>query len=248
MNEFLLAVQFLTIIPVKVKRYQQKYMGRALIYFPLVGLLLGVVLSFCAVILTRLALAPLSVVIALTALLAVLTGGMHLDGLADTVDAFSGGRNKEERLRIMRDPHIGALGALSMILLVLLKIAFLYSLSGSLVRSLILSCVLSRWSLVMLVYLFAYAREEGKAKSFTQAVNERIFLTSTAVALAVSLFIWQLPGFVVFVFTGACAYIFGSFVNKKIGGITGDTLGAAAETAEVITLFGLLFMKGVFNA
>ncbi len=238
MSSFLLALQFLTIVPLKVKEVSEKNIAGAMIYFPLVGLLLGIVLSGINALLVTLNFSPLAVNIILAVALICITGGMHLDGLSDTADAFLSGKSRDEMLAIMRDPHIGVMGAISIISILLLKIGLLGAVAAPLkTTALLLACVLSRWSSVLAMFLFPYARKDGKAKAFTQGMNLKIFALSSITVLVFAFVIWQLKGLLTLLIATGCVYLGGKFASRKIGGITGDILGATIELTEIIVLF-----------
>jgi len=246
MKSFYSAIQFLTIIPVKVGHADEKKLPKAMIYFPLVGLLLGLVLAGTGYLLAGLNFDDFTINTILVVLLIILTGGLHLDGLADTFDGLSGGKDREEMLKIMRDPHIGAMGVLGLITVLLLKISFLSSVSVSLkTGSLILMCVLGRWSMVFAMFLFPYARRIGVAKVFIDAVSYKIFFPASIIALACVIAGWGLRGIVVFGIIAVSAYIIGRFINNRIKGITGDSLGAINELIEVITLFSICILERI---
>ena len=240
MKNFFLALQFLTIIPIKIKHVDEGRISKSVVYFPLVGLLLGLILTGFNNFLLFLNLEQFFINIILVVLLIVFTGGVHLDGLADTFDAFLSRKNKEEMLRIMRDSSIGVMGVLSLISIILLKIAFLSSISVSLkISALLLMCILSRWALVLSMFLFPYARQEGKAKILIQGTTLKVFSFSTAIVLLCVITIWKFQGLLVMLIATALAYTIGRFINNRIGGITGDTLGATNELVEIITLFSI---------
>ena len=142
MKKFLLALQFLTIIPVKMKNIKEGDLSSSVIYFPLIGLLLGLLLVGINKVLLILNFDQFIANIILVISLILLTGGIHIDGVADTADAFLSRKNREEMLVIMRDSHIGSMGALSLISVILLKIAFLsYPGFPSKAAPLLLMCV-----------------------------------------------------------------------------------------------------------
>jgi len=237
MNSFILALQFLTIIPVdKRVELREKEFSQALVYFPVVGLILGLLLSAMALILlVRLDSFVVSCLI--VTLLAVITGGLHLDGLADTFDALGSRKAKDEMLSIMRDSHIGTMGVVSLISVMLLKVGLLNALPcPQKIFALIMMCVASRFAMVAAMFLFPYAREHGKAKLFIDGANKKIFLIVLSIA---ALFVF-IAGFwlgllymlvTVLVVCGFCRYI-----TVKIGGITGDVVGAVCELSEVLFL------------
>jgi len=240
MKNFFLALQFLTIIPVKIRRIDERGISKSVIYFPLVGLLLGLILTGANNFLCFLNFEHLFINIILIVFLIFLTGGMHLDGLADTFDAFLSRKNKEEMLRIMRDSSIGVMGVLGLISIILLKIAFLSSISVSMkTNALLLMCILSRWALVLSMLLFSYAREKGKAKTLIQGTDSRVFGLSTIVTLVCVIIFGGMQGLLIMAIVAMIAYVFGKFASSKIGGITGDTLGATNELIETITLFAI---------
>lgn len=247
MKSFFLALQFLTVIPVRFKKVSDKDIAKSMAYFPVFGLLLGLVLSGLDQLLFTLNFAQITIDIVLVISLCVFTGGMHMDGLADTSDAFLSRKNKEEMLKIMRDSHIGVMGVLSILSVILLKIAFLYSIDKSLKPvSLILMCSLSRWSLVCAMFLFPYARQEGKAKSYIQGINLKILLIATVLALASAIAFWQFKGLCVLLVIAFCTHLIGKFINNKISGITGDTLGALCELNEATVLLTILALTKIF--
>ncbi|MDD5691500.1 MAG: adenosylcobinamide-GDP ribazoletransferase [Candidatus Omnitrophica bacterium] len=237
MSSLLLALQFLTTLPLKIINFSDKKMAWALVYFPIVGLFLGLMLLGLNILLSILGASSVVINIILVIVLIIITGGMHLDGVADTADAFLSGKGKKEMLEIMRDSHIGVMGVLSLISIILLKIGLFSSVYVSVKpAALILMCIVSRWSVVLAMYLFPYARQEGKAKLFIQGMNLKIFVISTAVAVVCSFLIWRIPGLIVLLTVALCAYAIGKLVSQKIGGVTGDTLGATIELMEITVL------------
>lgn len=238
MASFLIALQFLTAIPVKIKQISDKNIACSMIYFPIVGLGIGLILTGINFLFNYFNFTDISVNIILVVSLIALTGGLHLDGLSDMLDAFLSGKNKEEMLKIMRDSHIGVMGTLGVISIILLKIAFLSSVGIALKNTaLLLACLLSRWSMVLAISLFPYARDEGKAKLFTQNINLRIFIMASLITLACALIIWQIKGLLVLSLAAITTCCIGAAIKRRIGGITGDTLGAINESTEIIILF-----------
>jgi adenosylcobinamide-GDP ribazoletransferase len=245
MNNFLSALQFLTIIPIKLRVLKEEKLCSSMFYFPLVGLLLGMALVGINSILLKLGFEQFATSIILVVILTGLTGGLHLDGLSDTSDALLSAKSREEMLTIMRDSHIGAMGALAIICIVLLKISFLSSISANLRPiSLILMCVLGRWSMVFSMFLFPYARKEGKAKAFIEGINFKILISAALMALACVFFTGRIKGVFIFMIVTAAAYLIAKFINHKLNGITGDTLGAINELTETLTLLSICIIEG----
>ncbi|MFA5118183.1 MAG: adenosylcobinamide-GDP ribazoletransferase [Candidatus Omnitrophota bacterium] len=243
MKQLLFAIQFLTILPVKLRALPADTVSGSLAYFPLVGLLLGAALCLVQSLGNVIGLPALSNDIVLVISLAMLTAAMHLDGLADTADGFLSGKSKEEVLNIMKDPHIGVMGVVGIISVFCLKIAFLYSIATELKpAALILMCMLSRWALVWNIFLFPYARKEGKALLFFNGITPATVLKAALIALTCALIIGGLKGFLLFFIITIAAYYLGSLFSRKIGGMTGDTLGAVNEISEIIVLLWLCIL------
>jgi len=245
MKPFLLALQFLTTFPLNKKLvYEEKDFPRSLVFFPVVGLILGGLLFLVFQVLSDMKIDGFLINILLVFILILATGGLHLDGLADTVDALASGKSKEEMLRIMRESHIGTMGVLSLILVILGKLALLQAITPYFKKTgLIFSCFLSRYSLVCLIYFFPYARAEGKARLFFEGINSKIFFVTTLVTVSVAVLLCRLQGLIIF--AGVFGFIMcaGLYIKKRIGGQTGDTLGALSELTEVLVL---LFIYGIF--
>lgn len=233
MNGFLAALQFLTIIP--LKQDSQK-LARATIFFPFVGAFLGILLILLNNCLFIIFPEPL-ISLTLVSFLLVVTGALHLDGLADTIDGLFGGKNKEERLSIMRDSHRGTFGALGLIIIILFKITLLSLIPRSFKNfALFIMPILSRYAMVLAISLFPYAREDGKAKIFfEQKKIKTLLLASLGTFFLLSLtlkWVGVLSLFLTFIFT----LIIGIFIKRAIEGLTGDTLGAISELNEAFVL------------
>lgn len=240
MINFLFAVQFLTIIPLNIKKYSEEHLASSAAYFPLAGLAIGLILAGFYKALTLAQLPGLSCDIIAVLLLAGITGGMHLDGLSDTADAFFIRKDRERMLAIMREPSVGALGSLSITGALLLKIALLFSLTGTLkLPGLIGLCVAARWSAVFQMYTFDYAREKGKAAAFMNERKPQVLVIATILAAAILFAILKLPGIVLLSFICLVSFLQGRFCQKLLGGITGDTIGAGIEIGEVTALICL---------
>ncbi len=232
---FLAAVALLTVIPIR-SNAGLKAVARGSAWYPLVGALLGGVL-WLAYLAMRLVLPPLPARVLILVLLAIVTGGIHLDGLADTVDGLAGGRGKEA-LAIMRDPHVGALGAAAVVLLLMSKLAFLASLDeGALGRVLVVMAAVGRWAPVFAAFLFPYAREEGLGKAVADHTRGLQLLLATAFAAASTLVLgWR--GLLLFAGGAAVTVALSAYVARRIGGHTGDTYGFLIEIVEGTVLLG----------
>lgn len=238
MRSFLIALQFLTSIPVRLKAgTTDKELAKSMAYFPLVGLLIGITLAFAYGIFNLIFSHPINCALILI-LNVILTGGLHIDGFIDTFDGIASRSDRKKTLEIMREGRPGAIGIAAAILLFLLKYSLLTSLpKGTIEAALIAMTTLSRWSLVISSGLYPYAREgEGLGGKFIKGLSVKEGFTSTVIALLVGAFIFKLK-FLVLIPAIAVLFIgFNTYFYKKLGGITGDTLGALNEIVEVLTL------------
>lgn len=235
LNDFLSALAFLTILPVRKKEISQ----RILTYFPLVGFLLGIILTLVNHFLTKLFPSSITNLFILLTLI-LLTGGLHIDGFADSFDGFFSGKNKDEILRIMDDPHIGTKGVVAVFFLLLFKFLILEKLKFK-YQPLILMPTISRWAMVMAINFAQPAKNEGLGKIFSEQKNYSVGLIVGLFTLGLAVFFLQFRGVLLIFITALLVYFLIKYSNKKIGGITGDILGAINEIVELCTLFFFLF-------
>lgn len=233
------AIAFLTRIPVpSAARFGAEDVGRSARWFPLVGLLLGgVYVALLALLLLRLPPVPAAVLIVLAE--ALLTGALHMDGLADAADGFGGGHTREDTLRIMRDHAIGSYGAVALILLVAFKVAAIAALAERQQAApyLLLAPALGRWTIVPLCRFLPYARESKAAAHYIGTAELVWASLAAAAAVAVAA---PLRGLACWLAAAAVTAWFGRFCRRRIGGITGDTLGANVQLGEsAVLLTGL---------
>lgn len=238
---FPLALTFLTVFPwPRLREVSPGDLTRSLFWFPWVGALLGLIYWGTSVLLIRFFLPPAAAALLLV-LTVLLTRGLHLDGLADTVDGLGGGRTPEERLAIMKDSHLGAFGAVSLVLVLLLKFAFLQTLLNlTMARSLILFPLISRWGLVLLAGLAPYARPGGGlGQAMTEGATTPLIAGATAAALVLSFLAGGIPGPIILGLAGLGVWALSWYCRRTLQGITGDIYGATAELLETFVLGSL---------
>lgn len=233
----LIALQFLTRLPVNFKTAPEPAaVGQSIVYYPLVGFILGAVLSGFAWLT-----APLSPLMSAALLLCfwvLLTGGLHLDGLADSADAWAGGQGDRERmLAIMKDPASGPIGVTAVVLILLLKFAALVSLCESRQFWLLaLAPLLGRTVLPALFLTTSYVRASGLGTVIAEGLPRKGAILSIALAAAACLLLFGFNG------AWAIAAALMSFLaasavmRRQIGGTTGDTAGALVELTETAVL------------
>jgi len=236
LNNFFLALHFLTGIYIKKLDCDEKKLSRATQYFPLIGVLIGCVLAVVNF-LFSFVFSPVVVCAVIVVCLILITRGFHLDGFIDTVDGIFGGMNKDERLKIMKDTNIGSFGAIGVVSLLLLKYTLLLELSGDKLFPvfLILMPALSRWSMVCAMVLYPYLREKGTGH-FTKLVGKN---EVTVASLTIFVFVFAfmgINGLIILTSTLILMLLISKYISSKIGGMTGDTYGALNETIEVMVL------------
>ena len=238
MRRLLVALQFLTSIPVKIKgEITDKDLAGSMAYFPLVGLFAGVLLALSYDILILVF--PHAVVCAFIMIInVIICGGLHIDGFIDTFDAIASGADRKRMLEIMKEGRPGAVGMASVVLLFIAEYSLLVSLPREAVAiSLIAMAVLSRTSFVISSALYPYAREtEGLGKKFAGRLAKKDIATALITAIIILSFIYRLKVFV-FIPAACCMILaFNSYFFRKLDGITGDTMGALGEIMEVTAL------------
>lgn len=242
MKGFLLALQLLTIIPIKIKDVvEDRELGRSTAFFPLVGAVQGIILVGANLVFLKFL--PQDIASALILTILILTnGGFHLDGFADTIDGLAGGNTKEERLNIMKDSRIGAIGVVAIVLLLLVKFLCINSLTSPLSPLtsnyiLFLLPVIGKWSMVPMAYWTDYARPtSGLGKAFTEHTGIKEFLLATIFALSASVILLSWNGLVYAGIIFIAVYLLTVFFRRKLGGVTGDVFGFQSEISEVIYL------------
>lgn len=237
---FLAAIQFLTSIPIPGKReLSTEQVGRATVYFPVVGLIIGLVLAALNWLL--LFILPPSIVNALLIVaLVIITGAMHLDGLADTCDGIGGHKTVEERWKVMQDSRSGAFGVVGIVLLLLVKYVTLNNIPPVFMMAvLIFMPVVSRWAMVYAIYAYRYARPSGLGTAYKQSTRWLQFTAATIITfvLAVALFpFFSVMGFILIFGVWIVTTLLALYLKHKFAGLTGDTYGAINEVAEVTAL------------
>ncbi len=258
MKSVLLALQFLTIIPVRIKRkVTEKDVGRSAAFFPLAGMVQG--LAAAAVAFGIAPFFPSEIVAAMAILVLILTnGGFHLDGLADTFDAMAvkssgdASADRMKRLAAMKDSATGAIGVVSIVVCVLLKFVFITAAfdryhTDAAVYLLFLMPVFSRWVMTIIVFHTKSARIDGLGKIFIEHARVGTILLSglaLVVLFAAATFVSALLGpgsaikFLLLMLVSLYAFslLWVAFCARRFGGSTGDTIGAAAEIGDLLFL------------
>ena len=229
------ALRTLTVLPVPGR--ESETFSRSLFWFPVVGLLLGLIQSAVGYFGSRLAWNELSAALVVLGGIA-LTRGMHADGLADLADGFWGGKTKEAALRIMKDPSVGSFGAIALSGMMLLKwISILKLVSFGAFECIAAGVLLARWVQVLLASALPYARiEGGTAQAFVSGAGALHIMVTSVLTLCFLFTLLHADPVALFAMTAAAivaALLTGVLSWRKIGGVTGDVLGAGSEVAEL---------------
>jgi adenosylcobinamide-GDP ribazoletransferase len=249
-RNFITALQFLTIFTVKRDHEpDESDLGRSMVYFPLVGFLIGLILVYADKAFLWLFPDTISNVF-LVLIPIVITRALHTDGLADSIDGLTGGRDRESRLAIMRDSRIGTAGSLALFFVLLVRYVCLNSLFYDYKTAALLTApAFGRWSQMLMMFEASYAREQGTGGAFVGHVRFGGLVAATAVTVGLS-------GFVIYEYdmitailaiaipfaVAAFTLLWRWFVTRKVGGVTGDTVGAASEMNEALTLLLFVFL------
>jgi adenosylcobinamide-GDP ribazoletransferase len=240
MKTFFSALTFLT--PVRVPAGWcggETQLRGAPVFFPIVGVLIGGVAAAIVFGVDHILPVFPASAIAVLALVGA-SACLHVDGLADTADGLLSSRPRERVLEIMRDSHIGTMGVLAVVAVLLLKVSLLTSIAGpdpDRWRLVFLAPIAGRCGLLIVMSLFPYARAEGGLATIFRSSGKRAALLSAWAVVAVFVAGWLCASYRGLVIAGAAlalAVLFGWYTRRRIGGYTGDTLGATSELVEVL--------------
>lgn len=270
MNNFLWALKFLTIIPINNRSGELPKSGYAVCWFPIVGIVIGAILSVVSLLLQNV-FPPFITNAFILITYIVITGALHLDGFADTCDGIYGGWNREKRLEIMKDSHIGSYGVIGLMCILGLRYACLLHMgeclfflntkdistgilpsfgepysrdaSSAAVTKIIVLCLMpavGRWAQVLAAGVSNYARDISGTGSFiVNGTTRKHVAIASVVPFVLILYLCRLRGLAVCAIIVVFTLFIIWYIKRKIGGMTGDTLGAINEAAEIVFLLAL---------
>lgn len=236
MRSFLAALRFLTVFPLPSSLgLNEKDLEQCPACFPLVGLLLGALAALLDHGL-QLLLPSLAVSLMVVIVLLIMSGGLHLDGLADTADAFFSSRPAGRMLEIMKDSRTGPMGAAAVACTIGLKTVLLASVTGSMRPGIVLLMPLSgRCAMLAMLSLLPYVRSEGGLCSiFLRKRSPLHAVWAVLILLGTGFLVLGRSGLAVGAAVCCASLLLAAYTLRKIGGMTGDTLGAASEIAELV--------------
>lgn len=252
MKGLILLFRFMTRLPIGLDpKFDSDELGKGMRFFPVVGMVIGLILFLAFCLLGRIIYSPMVMAVILVIIEVVLTGGLHLDGLADTFDGIFSYRSKQKMLDIMKDSRLGTNGGLVLILYFFLKVALLVEGSSEFPAVMpimvLISPVIARLNSVVNCGAAPYARATGMGKTFvdhTDGVAVGIATILTAAFVGGATYLFELPYTILIIIpiVMILGYLFAKLMTRKIGGITGDTLGAVVEISEIIVLLGIYIL------
>ena len=241
-EQFIILIQFMTRIPIPLKiSYSEKKLGKSIKFFPLVGLIIGLILYFAnfliIVYLKNIFYNKTIIAIFLIILEILIVGIIHIDGLADTFDGLFSYAKKEKMLEIMKDSRIGTNGAVVLILYFITKTVLISEIITTNPKYLIIFPIIARLSTPVNAGFSNYARKSGMSNAIISenGIFEAIF--SLALSIILVFYIIGIKGIVAIFIAFIFIIIFMLNVRKKIDGITGDTMGACLELTSILVLF-----------
>ena len=243
----LAALRFLTVLPIRRgAEFDGMHFQAGLFFFPVIGLGVGLVTLLAAALVGRI-LPPSLTALAGIVVLVAISGCLHLDGLADSADGMLSSRPRTEKLVIMHDSRIGAMGVIAIVIVLLGKYAALSTApTAQLAAMLLLMPVAGRCAIVVTMALLPYARPEGGLGLLFYSNNtRRAALLAAALWLVVAAVAVALAGFglqvllAAIVIPAAAVLLFAAWCRRSLGGATGDTLGAVCELSELMAAVAL---------
>lgn len=254
-KNFITALQFLTVVTVKRDhRIEEGDLAKSMVYFPLIGFLIGVILVYADKVFALIVL-PQNIANLLLLVIALLvTRALHIDGLADTLDGLMGGHDHTSRLEIMKDSRLGTAGVLGIVCVLSLKYLCLNNLYNSeKIAALLTAPALARWAQTFMVFGTNYGREQGMGKAFVGHLRTDSFAVVSAIAAGLTAFVIVREDFrslVLFLCLIAgvllLSYLGRRYLVRELGGMTGDAIGAVSELNEVLVfLIFVFFSNGI---
>lgn len=248
MKHFITGLQFLTRIHIsRQSEWSPESFGRSVKFFPLIGAILGILLVMINHLFaeylpfTGFYMPPHVLTTLLILANIILTGGLHCDGLMDTMDGIFSGRSKERMLEIMKDSRVGANGVMAFVLLIILKWSLIMDISPlSLPTALLIMPILGRFAMVIGITAFPYARPDGIGKAFAQYADKYTLYIGLLLTLMIIVPVGK-QAILSLAIVSLCTVLFARFVTNLLGGLTGDIYGAISELAEILVLFVFLF-------
>jgi adenosylcobinamide-GDP ribazoletransferase len=249
LHNFITALQFLTVFTVrKDHEVGENDLARSMTYFPFVGLFIGLILVWADRVFLWFFPDPIANIFLLI-LSMVITRALHIDGLADSIDGIMGGADRDSRLAIMKDSRIGTAGVLSIVFVLLIKYVCLNNLFDEYKAAALLTApAFGRWSQMLMMFQADYGREDGLGKAFVGHVRIGGLIAASVVSLGISAYVivhdnrTAVLAVAIPLMIAMFTMLWRWYVVRKVGGVTGDAVGAASEMSETLTLLIFVFL------
>jgi adenosylcobinamide-GDP ribazoletransferase len=240
-KQLIILIQFMTRIPVFVNvEYDEEKLGKSIKYFPLVGAIIGIFLYGINILAGKITVNRQIAAIIIIIAEIFITGLIHIDGLADTADGLFSYTEKEKILEIMKDPRVGTNGAVALILYFMTKVILLSEIRPEYI---ILYPVISRLSTSINAGLGEYARKNGMSNGIIAKNGKKEAVISIIITMILSFIILKVKGLIILIFAILFILLLMKGVKRKIGGITGDTMGASLELTSILVLLAGVVLK-----
>lgn len=239
LQDWLTALRFFTHLPLPQGGAGERSLAKAALGFPLAGILIGALIALVwaasATLLPALPAAGLAIATGL-----IITGALHEDGLSDCADGLGGGNTRERTLEIMRDSRIGAFGAAALIVTIGLRWVALGELSlFNGIWALLIAHTVSRTAILPALAFSSYARKEGLGSTVSDGISSTQLAMTLAVALLFAILLGGVAGLFAAILAVAAAFAVLKYLEARLGGYTGDGLGAMQQIAEIIIMLAL---------
>ena len=240
-KQLIILIQFMTRIPVFVNvEYDEEKLGKSIKYFPLVGAIIGIFLYGINILAGKITVNRQIAAIIIIIAEIFITGLIHIDGLADTADGLFSYAEKEKILEIMKDSRVGTNGAVALILYFMTKVILLSEIRPEYI---ILYPVISRLSTSINTGLGEYARKNGMSNEIIAKNGKKEAGISIIITMILSFIILKVKGLIILIFAILFILLLMKGVKRKIGGITGDTMGASLELTSILVLLAGVVLK-----
>jgi adenosylcobinamide-GDP ribazoletransferase len=243
MKKFLLMIQFFTRIPInKEIDIKEDDFARAIVYFPVVGLIIAIVNVLTYLIFAKISSGILPIVMTVLANV-LITGALHVDGLADACDGIFSARKKERMLEIMKDSRLGTNGAIAIFFDLILRVVLLSTVSEThIIKVILVTTIISKTMVAVLAFI-SPKRETGLGSLFVGVVSKKDMLIILLICGISSFLILGQGAIVIIGLNIVLMIIFRNYILSKLGVITGDILGAANEISEITVLVIFTIMQ-----
>ena len=243
--------KFTTRLPLgNSSNFTEDGVGKSMKFFPFVGIILGLIMYTAHTLLSLYINSSMVIAAVIVVIYVILTGALHLDGLSDTFDGIFSYRSKQRMLEIMKDSRVGANGVIDLVIYFIHNIIFLADLESielPMGAFILLYPVVGRMNTVINCATAPYARTSGMAKDFVEQTDYKGFLISFLITMGyayavLTYFKLNISIISIVPIMAILGYYFARLMTRKIGGVTGDTLGAVLELTQVVMLFLLYFI------